>query len=88
MQYGVRNQKPWQGKSLEDARWFLLNPSLTELAAVAADDGAPADGGSPKGTDLALTAESAPVGECLSVTRYRLLHHTAVSFVSSDIRVF
>ena len=32
-------------------------------------------------------ADSAP-GECFSVARYRLLHHTAVSFVSSDIRVF
>ena len=54
---------------------------------VAADDGAPAaDSGSPKGADLALTADSAP-GECLSVARYRLLHHTAVSFMSSDIRV-
>ena len=63
------------------------NPALTELAAVAADGGAPADGGSPKGADLALAADSAP-GECLSVACYRLLHHTAVSFVSSDIRVF
>ena len=29
-------------------------------------------------------ADSAP-GECFSVAHYRLLHHTAVSFVSSDI---
>ena len=49
--------------------------------------GAPADGGSPKGAGLALTADSAP-GECLPVARYRLPHHTAVSFVSSDVRVF
>ena len=45
------------------------------------------DGGSPKGADLALTADSAP-DECLKVARYRLPHHTAVSFGSSDIRVF
>ena len=32
-------------------------------------------------------ADSAP-GECFYVARYRLLHHTAVFFVSSDIRVF
>ena len=31
-------------------------------------------------------ADSAP-DECFSVARYRLLHHTAVSFVPSDIRV-
>ena len=41
----------------------------------------------PKGAVLALTAASAP-GECLSVARYRFLHHIAVSFVSSDVRVF
>ena len=29
-------------------------------------------------------ADSAP-GECFSVAHYRLLHHIAVSFVSSDI---
>ena len=51
------------------------------------DDGDPADGGSPKGAGLALTAASAP-DECLSVASYRFLHHTAVSFVPSDIRVF
>ena len=72
---------------LDPARFFLLNPALTELAAVATDDGAPVGDGSPKGAVLALTADSAP-GECLSVARYRFLHHTAVSFVSSDIRVF
>ena len=71
----------------EPFSFFLLNPSLTELAAVATDDGDPADGGSPKGAVLALTAASAP-GEGLSVARYRFLHHTDVSFVSSDIRVF
>ena len=32
-------------------------------------------------------ADSAP-GECFAVARYHLLHHTAVSFVSSGIRVF
>ena len=62
-------------------------PALTEPAAVVADGGAPAEGGSPKGSDLALAADPTP-GECLSEARYRLLHHTAVSFVSSDIRVF
>ena len=68
---------------------LLLNPALTELVAVATDDGAPVDDGSPMGTALALTAaNSTPGGECLSVARYRFLHHTAVSFVSSDIRVF
>ena len=44
------------------------------------DDGAPVDDGSPKGAVLAPTADSTP-GECLSVARYRFLHHTAVSFV-------
>ena len=62
-------------------------PALTELAAVATDGGTPADGGSPKGGDLIPAVDSAP-GECFSVARYRLLHHTAVSFVSSDIRAF
>ena len=61
--------------------------ALTELAAVVTDGGTPADGGSPKGGDLMPAADSAP-GECFSVARYRLLHHTAVSFVSSDISVF
>ena len=65
----------------------MLNPALTELAAIATDDGAPVDDDSPKGAVLALTADSDP-GECLSVARYRFLHHTAVSFVSYDIRVF
>ena len=60
---------------------------LTEPAAVVADGGAPAEGDSPKGADLALAADSS-LGECLSEARYRLLHHTAVSFVSSDISVF
>ena len=60
------------------------NPAHAELAAVVADGGAPADGGSLKGADPALAANSAP-GECLSVARYRLLHHTAVSFVASEI---
>ena len=64
--------------------FFLLNPAaLIELAAVAADDGDPADGGPPKEAALAPTAASAP-GECLSVASYRFLLHTAVSFVSSD----
>ena len=66
----------------------MLNPALTELAAVATDDGAPVDDGSPMGAVLALTAANSTPGECLSVARYRFLHHTAVSFVSSDIRVF
>ena len=66
----------------------MLNPALTELAAVATDDGAPVDGGSPMGAALALTAANSTPGECLSVARYRFLHHSAVSFVSSDIRVF
>ena len=53
-----------------------------------ADGGAPAGGGSLKRADLMPAADSAP-GECFSVARYRLLHdNTAVSFVSSDIRVF
>ena len=63
----------------------MLNPALTELVAVATDDGAPVDDGSPKGAVLALTAANSTPGECLSVARYRFLHHTAVSFVSSDI---
>ena len=62
-------------------------PALTELAAVVTDGGTPADGGSPKGGDLMPAADSAP-GERFSVARYRLLHHTAVSFVSSDVSVF
>ena len=66
----------------------MLNPALTELVAVATDDGAPVDDGSPMGTALALTAANSTPGECLSVARYRFLHHTAVSFMSSDIRVF
>ena len=66
----------------------MLNPALTELAAVATDDGAPVDDGSPMGAALALTAANSTPGECLSVARYRFLHHSAVSFVSSDIRVF
>ena len=60
-------------------------PALTEPAAVVADGGAPAEGGSPKGADLALAADPAP-GECLSEARYRLLRHAAVSF-GSDISV-
>ena len=71
----------------EPCSFFLLNPALTELAAVATDDGAPVDDGSPKGAVLALTADSVP-GECFPVARYRFLHHTAVSFVSSDISFF
>ena len=67
---------------------FLLNPALTELSAVATDGGAPVDDDSPKGAVLALTAANSTPGECLSVARYRFLHHTAVSFVSSDIRFF
>ena len=66
----------------------MLNPALTELSAVATDDGAPVDGGPPMGAALALTAANSTPGECLSVARYRFLHHSAVSFVSSDIRVF
>ena len=45
-------------------------PALTEPAAVVADGGAPAEGGSPKGADLALAADPAP-GECLSEAPYR-----------------
>ena len=63
------------------------NSADTEPAAVVAEGEAPAEGGSPKGADLTLAADPAP-GECLSEARYRLLHHTAVSFVSSDISVF
>ena len=59
----------------------------TELAAVVADGGAPVDGGSLKGADLTLAADLVPC-ECLSEARYNLLHHTAVSFVSSGISVF
>ena len=44
-------------------------------------------GGSLQRADLIPAADSAP-GVCFSVARYRLLHHTAVSFVSFDIRVF
>ena len=66
----------------------MLNPALTVLVAVATDDGAPVDDGSPMGAVLALTAANSTPGECLSVARYRFLHHTVVSFVSSDIRVF
>ena len=52
------------------------------------DGGIPAGGGSLQRAELMPAADSAP-GECFSVARYRLLHHhTAVSFVSSDIRVF
>ena len=50
------------------------------------DGGAPAGGGSLKRADLMPAADFTP-DECFSVARYRLLHHTAVSFVSSDIRV-
>ena len=50
----------------EPCSFFLLNPALTELAAVATDDGAPVDGGSPNGAALAPTSDSAP-GECLPV---------------------
>ena len=77
-----------QAQFLLNPARFLLNPALTELAAVATDDGAPVDDGSPMGAALALTAANSTPGECLSVARYRFLHHTAVSFVSSDIRVF
>ena len=53
-------------------RWIRLReegaeatiPALTEPAAVVADGGSPAEGGSPKGADLALVADPAP-GECL-----------------------
>ena len=65
-----------QAQFLPNHARFLLNPALTELVAVATDDGAPVDDGSPMGAVLA------------PVVRYRFLHHTAVSFVSSDIRVF
>ena len=37
--------------------------------------------GSPKGGGLMPAADSVP-GGCFYVERYRLLHHTAVSFVS------
>ena len=85
-----RNQAYHQAQFLLNPARFLLNPALTELVTVATNDGAPVDDGSPMGTALALTAaNSTPAGgECLSVARYRFLHHTAVSFVSSDIRVF
>ena len=43
----------------------MLNPALTELVAVATDDGAPLDDGSPMGTALALTAANSTPGECL-----------------------
>ena len=56
----------------------MLNPALTELVAVATDDGAPVDDGSPMGTALALTAANSTPGECRSVARYRFLHNTAV----------
>ena len=61
--------------------------SLTELAAAVTDGGTPAEGGSPKGGDLVPAADSDP-DECFSEARYHRLHNTAVSFVSSDIRVF
>ena len=65
--------------------------ALTDPAAVVADGGAPAEGGSSNGADLALAADPAP-GECLSEARYRLLRHAAVArrrfFGSSDISVF
>ena len=61
-----------------------LAPSA--LVAVTTDGPSSAEGGSPKGGDRALVADPAP-GECLSEARYRLLHHTAVSFVSSGISV-
>ena len=67
----------------EDAEATTL--ALTEPAAVVADGGSPAEGGSPTGTGLALAADPAP-GDCLSEARYHLFHRTAVSFVSSDIR--
>ena len=69
----------------EDAE--ATTPALTELAAVVTDGGTPADGGFIKGGDPMPTADSAP-GECFFEARYHRLHHTAVSFVSSDIRVF
>ena len=46
----------------EDAEATTL--ALTEPAAVVADGGSPAEGGSPKGADLALVADPAP-GESL-----------------------
>ena len=58
---------------------FLLNPALTELNGVAADDGAPVDDGSPMGTALALTAANSSPGECLSVARYRCAHSSSRS---------
>ena len=88
---------PLGGRACKDASGSALRlreegaeattPALTEPAAVVADGGAPAEGGSPKGADLALAADPAP-GECLSEARYRLLRHAAVSFGSSDISVF
>ena len=57
---------------------FLLNPSLTELAAVATDDGAPVDDGSPKGAVLALTAANSAPGECpLETTHCQVVLHFA-----------
>ena len=62
-------------------------PAPSALVAATTDGASSAEGGSPKGGDLALVAGPAP-GECLSAARYRLLHRVAVSFMSSDIRVF
>ena len=64
----------------------MTTPALTEPSAVVADGGAPVEGGSRKGADLALAADPAP-SECLSEARYRLLRHAAVYFRSSDISV-
>ena len=66
----------------------MTTPAPSELVAVVTDGAPSADGGSPKGTGLMPAADPAP-GECLSEeARYRSLHRTAVSFVSSDISVF
>ena len=62
-------------------------PALTEPSALVTDGGAPAEGGSRKGADLALAPDPAP-SECLSEARYRSLRHAAVSFGSSDISAF
>ena len=88
---------PLGGRACKDASGSALRlreegaeattPALTDPSAVVADGGAPAEGGSPKGADLALAADPAP-GECLSEARDRLLRHAAVSFGSSDISVF
>ena len=88
---------PLGGRACTDASGSALRPreegaeattpALTEPSAVVSDGGAPAEGGSRKGTDLTLAADPAP-SDCLSKARYRLLRHAAVSFGSSDVSIF